>query len=142
MSIRKFGHAEQIEAWSKKMGEIMEEMIRREFVQFRDEGTWQPATNVYETKDLFLVCVAVAGMVREQIDVQSLDDRRLEVSGERLSPRCRGFPAEVCIHVMEIDEGRFRRLIELPEAVDVSRVEAWYDTGYLWVRLPKREPEK
>ena len=38
---------------------------------------------------------------------------------------------------MEIDEGPFRREIDLPAAVDTSQVEATYRKGFLWIRLPK-----
>lgn len=164
MSVRKFGQADQIEAWSKKLGEIMDEMVRRTYVQFRDAGHWQPATNVYETAGMFFVCVAVAGMSREDIDVQCIDDRRISVSGQRGMPRHAdmpqaadaarsvessppagvarqvGLPDDVCIHLSEIDEGPFRRIIELSERVDTSRVEALYDKGFLWVALPKTTP--
>ncbi|MFQ6049087.1 MAG: Hsp20/alpha crystallin family protein [Phycisphaerae bacterium] len=39
---------------------------------------------------------------------------------------------------MEIDEGPFRRELQIAEEVDRSRITARYANGYLWIELPKR----
>lgn len=43
------------------------------------------------------------------------------------------------ILTMEIDHGSFRRVIKLPERVDLARIESEYKNGLLWVRLPLRD---
>jgi HSP20 family molecular chaperone IbpA len=40
---------------------------------------------------------------------------------------------------MEIDYGRFERVLELPAEVDPNRVSAEQRDGLLWVDLPLRE---
>ena len=52
-----------------------------------------------------------------------------------------GVEGPLSIHAMEIDEGPFRREIELPEAVDVDRMEATYSKGYLWITVPRMTTE-
>jgi HSP20 family protein len=133
----RFGHNQWMEDWSRKVHDIMDEMVKRRFVDFRDSGPWQPATNVYETRAAYHICVELAGMEREGIDVACTEGKRVTISGRRAQPRPCGEEGPLSIHVMEIDEGRFERQIDLPEAIVVERVEASYLQGYLWISLPK-----
>ncbi len=137
MTFSKFGHGEDMNEWSRKIHDIMDEMLRRDFVRFRDAETWQPATDVYETRDAYFICVELAGMSPEAVDVECRDSRCVLVSGYRGDPRPEGIEGPLSVHVMEIDHGLFRREIELPEPVDFEAVDAKYDKGYLWIMLPK-----
>jgi len=97
---------------------------------------WRPEANVYAYDDHVEVCFELAGIPKEDIDVQ-VEPRRLVVAGKRQSPE-RHCPSPPCgrILVMEIPEGPFRRVIEFPFDVDVERVEARKENGWLWITLP------
>lgn len=133
----KFGSDEPVSEWSRKIGDIMDEMLNRSFVQYKDSGAWQPATDVFESRTSYFICVELAGMEKQDIDVECLDDRRVLVSGRRKQPRPSGMSGPLSVHVLEIDEGPFQREIDLPEPVKVDQVEAGYSKGYLWITLPK-----
>jgi HSP20 family protein len=119
----------------------MDEMEKRDFVHFRDSGTWQPATNVYETRGAYHICVELAGVHHEQIDVECGHRARITISGKRLQPRPDGVAGPLSIHAMEIDEGPFRREIDLPEPIDVDKLAATYSEGYLWITVPRTTTE-
>lgn len=123
--------------WSGKIGDIMQEMLNRSFFRYSDKGSWQPATNVYESDACYHVCVELAGVDRAQICVECPNPRLLVIHGSRANPQPRDVCTDVSVHALEIDSGPFRREIELPEAVRVDVVEAVYEKGYLWVTLPK-----
>lgn len=138
MAFDKFGRPDNLDEWSSKIGDIMDEMLNRSFVGFRDGGaSWQPDTNVYETRDAYYVCVDLAGVEQQQVDVQALDRRRITIAGARGQPRPPQAVFEFSIHAMEISEGTFRREIELPEPVEQDRIEASYSKGFLWITLPR-----
>jgi HSP20 family protein len=138
MAFDKFGRPENLEEWSRNIGSIMDEMLSRSFVGFCDgDATWQPATNVYETRDAYYICVDLAGVEQQQIDVQAVNRRRITISGARSQPRPPQTAREFSMHAMEISEGAFRREIELPEPVEPDRVEASYSKGFLWITLPR-----
>ena len=138
MPLDKFGQHENLDEWSRKIGDIMDEMFSRSFVGFRDGGvTWQPDTNVYETPAAYYICVDLAGVEQQQIDVQCQERNRITIAGVRTQPRPPGAASEFSVHAMEISEGAFRREIELPDPVDVDRIEASYSKGYLWITLPR-----
>lgn len=100
------------------------------------EQTWTPAINVYDCGSAVYVCVELAGVKRESISV-TVEPGRLVIHGRREVPE----PEEVstrCVREMEIDHGLFRRVLGLPESVDLKSVESSYREGLLWVVLPAK----
>jgi len=137
MSFSKFGRGDEMREWIRHMRDMFDEMKRRSFVQFRDEDTWQPATDVYETDAAYCICVDLAGMNPEQVEVSCQDQHCVRIAGFRPNPRPAEIEGPLPLHIMEIDHGPFRREVTLPEPINVQSVEATYDKGYLWVMLPK-----
>ena len=54
--IRTCAQGQGIDDWARNIHEMIEEMHRRTYIPFRDCGTWQPATNVYEDEAAYHVC--------------------------------------------------------------------------------------
>lgn len=137
MSTRDLAQGHNMDEWANKIHEFMDEMHKRTFVQFRHERAWQPATNVYETEGAYVMCVDLAGMEENDISVECVDASRVRIAGRRDKPRPEDVDDQLSVHVMEIDEGPFRREIDLPVPVDVNAVQAKYRKGFLWIFLPK-----
>lgn len=137
MARDKFGPERELNDWSEKYTGLMDEMLQRSFVPYRDSGAWQPATNVYETEAAYFICVDVAGIVEESVIVEGLGPVRVVIRGRRNQPRPAAIDSPLSIHVLEIDEGPFYRQIELPAAVAFDRIITEYRQGYLWITLPK-----
>ena len=113
-----------------------EELLSRQYIRFRPTGLWQPNINIYETDKALMICVDIAGMKPQAIQIET-DGGLLILSGERPRPvpeQCGG----IGVHLMEIDTGPFRREIEIPESMDRSKIAAKYCDGLLWVTLPKQ----
>ncbi len=115
---------------------MMDEMLRRRYYRFSGDETWNPPVNLYETPDAFIVCIEVAGMSPETIDVRAHRDAVI-ISGHRPNPQPSETPEQVSIHLMEIDSGRFYREVEIPTNVQADLIKAKYRDGYLWITLPK-----
>ena len=107
---------------------------RSSFFRFSPPDAWQPATNLYETDDRYVVCMDLAGVNRPDICVE-VRDEVLVISGSRESPRPK---SRSKVHLMEIDHGNFCRSVAIPSSVAVDKIDARYADGYLWVELPKR----
>lgn len=103
---------------------------------FRSNRAWLPAVNLYEMPEEFLVCVDLAGVKRDEIDV-TVKDRVLRVEGHRHDP----LPEKKRVHLLEIDEGFFCREVEIPATVAIERIEAAYEEGFLWLHLPRSEED-
>jgi HSP20 family protein len=99
------------------------------------QGAWTPNTDVYETSDLFIVKMELAGVEPDELEL-TLQDRLLVVCGFR-EDTCRQPHRRCKFRQMEIDYGPFERRIVLPQAVDGRRVRARLHNGFLRVELPK-----
>jgi HSP20 family protein len=93
---------------------------------------WQPPTDVYETETDLVVQLEVAGMSDGHFHL-SAQDRQLIVYGARVAQG----RERRAYHQLEIDEGDFRAVVELPVAVDVAALRAEYEDGFLRITLPK-----
>ena len=122
--------------WSRKMQDIMEEMLKRSFVDFRQTRPWKPSANLYESESAYLVCVELAGVESVEIEARNEPRPALRVVGVRQQPRPQSVD-DVSIAMLEIDEGPFARVIELPGPVETSQLETTFTKGYVWISMPK-----
>ena len=125
-----------------QMNKLIEQM-QKGYFGFLPGETWTPAVNVYENDRQFLVCVDLAGVVKEEIDLQ-VANGKLTLRGNRLVPALprEGAAAETAapklkVHLMEIDHGPFVRDVDIPLNVDSERISANYRNGMLWIEIPK-----
>lgn len=118
---------------------MMNQLSCGNFFRSQKPSAWSPAINVYESDDRFVLCADLAGMTKEGIQV-SVEDRQLIITGERGKPALPGVSEPVGVLLLEIDWGRFRRAVSLPDDVDVPRIVAHYREGFLFVMLPRLKP--
>ncbi len=88
--------------------------------------SFTPPVDVYETQEGLCVCMEIAGMKPEDLQVR-LKGRLLSIEGRRRTPS----PGGARVHHMEIDVGRFRRVVELPAPVDEGNIQSRYENGLL-----------
>lgn len=123
------------------MGEMAEELLKKNFFRNTAPDAWRPAMNLYEGPDRYVACLELAGMNRELIDVQA-GDGVLYVRGERERPMLDKAATDISVHLMEIDSGRFQRKVPVPQDVDTDGIRANYRNGYLWIVMPRRGASK
>jgi HSP20 family protein len=127
---------------ARQMTKIMEQ-AQKGYFNFCPSETWTPNVNLYETDAAYHVCVDLAGVDKDKIDVV-VHDGRMTLKGTRPVPSCEqiegddSHPRRVRVHVMEIDHGAFCREVELPQDVFQEQIVAKYDNGVLWIHLPKK----
>jgi HSP20 family molecular chaperone IbpA len=128
---------------SRQANRLIDQM-QKAYFNFCPSETWTPSVNLYETYDAYLVCVDLAGVDKDKIEVE-VTGQVLKLRGTRAVPAHEDAAAEpghqgprrVRIHLMEIDHGGFCREVELPEDVDKDRIAANHRNGLLWIELPK-----
>lgn len=108
------------------------------FGDFCPTDSWSPPCNVYQVAGGIDVCVSLAGVQRDTIDVR-VEPGRLTVRGQREAPKPPTGANPQRILVMEIEHGTFCREISLPLDVDLSRVGSTFEQGLLWIHLPLRQ---
>jgi HSP20 family protein len=98
--------------------------------------TWQPLTDIYETKDSFLVEMELAGVEKEDVAI-NLEGDRLYVRGRR---RQRARKPVTAYHQMEINYGCFERVLLLKAAISREDISACFEDGFLRITIPKALP--
>src|SRR5437879_3760917 len=137
-----FGHLKH------QMNKLLDQM-QKGFYTFSPGETWTPNVNLYENHHSYIVCVDLAGVVKEEIDLQ-VHRQSLTLRGNRRVPSRSGDGAAAGgaggaaageamppqpkhrVHLMEIDHGPFVREVELPHDVESERIVASYRNGLLW----------
>ncbi len=98
-------------------------------------STWQPAVDIRENEQSFVIDVDLPGMTREEVQVQ-VKEEVLHVQGKReaqvLSEGDRALRSERRF-------GEFERRFTMPENVRAEGIEARFEHGVLRIVLPKVE---
>ena len=112
---------------------------------FRDTGDlrnrrpsgrlWNPAADVYRTRDGWLVKVDLAGVKSEDIQI-TLDGRLLRVSGLRRDSFC---GEGVSHYQLEITYSRFEKIVQFPCDIEHATVDRDYRDGLLLLHLRENE---
>jgi len=97
-----------------------------------------PAMNVWGSEEGLLVTAELPGVSSKDIEL-SVVNETLTVSGERVPEE---LVEEARYHRRECGCGKFTRSIQLPFAVDASKVEASFKNGVLHVSLPRKAEDK
>ncbi len=97
---------------------------------------WSPPTDIFDLENNYVVRVEIAGMHRQDINIQ-LEENYLVIWGTR-----RDKPDRRAYHQMEVRFGEFSTVVSIPGPVLVDQSSAEYNDGFLVVTLPKLEPEQ
>jgi HSP20 family protein len=117
-------------AMATNMARLMHSLLQHAADKLH-EPAWQPPTDVYRTRDGWLVKFDLAGVRPEDIHL-SVRGSQLTVSGTRRD-WCR---EEGCSYqLMEISYSHFERGITLPDNLERARVTTDYRYGMLLVRI-------
>jgi HSP20 family protein len=101
-----------------------------------ESGYWQPAVDMVETSDAYIVAAELPGMNKDEIKI-NLHENNLQLSGER-----KPFTDGKNQLRSECWYGPFRRSIDMPSDITRDKISAKYENGVLQVTLPKEEKSK
>jgi HSP20 family protein len=99
-----------------------------------------PAVNVGSTPEAIEIYAFAPGLDPAAIEVQ-LERGVLTISGER-RPTRPAADGRSTVHLNERVDGRFRRVVSLPEDADPAAVTADYRDGVLHVSVKRREASR
>jgi len=99
------------------------------------EHAWQPAVDIREEENCYLITADVPGVNSKDIDV-TLEDGVLSIKGERNTEK---EVSEAGYRRRERTHGTFLRQFTLPDTVDANSISATARDGVLEVTIPKQE---
>lgn len=100
-------------------------------MRYSSFSLWEPPVDLYESDSTLTVFMDVAGIDTNQLRIVA-EPKLLKISGER---RC-DIAGITCVHQLEIEYGRFERIIQLPKSIDVSATISESKNGFLVVKMP------
>jgi HSP20 family protein len=106
--------------------------------ELRTESHFVPACDVEEQDDHYLLTLEVAGVKKDDIKMEVVDNQIL-ISGERRNERRKKTEGGI---YSERRFGKFQRAFALPAGVDAVQVEASFQDGVLHILVPKAETAK
>lgn len=102
------------------------------------DRTWNPQMDMYETPEEIMILAEVAGVDKEDLEVE-INTKAVKISGHRKEfPRMRN----ATYRLAEVRYGKFERMLFLPAPIDPEVVSASYVNGLLQIRLAKIQTDK
>ena len=104
------------------------------FKEFRSTWANQPAVNVKETDDAYMIEVAAPGLDRKDFQI-TCEDGMLMISAEQ---RKEEEKKETDYMRREFNYSRLERRFNLPDDVMPDKVDARYENGVLMINMPRK----
>lgn len=98
---------------------------------------WTPATEMFQRAGQLVVRAELPGLSADDVRIEITSDGSLAIEGERRWEM--ETEEDGGLYRSERIYGRFSRVIDLPDEVDVDRAQARFDNGVLEITLPLSE---
>jgi HSP20 family protein len=97
-----------------------------------------PRLDIEENENQYVITADVPGLEEKNLDVLITDNHLLTLTGERESIRD-SQQKRNRMHTVERSYGAFRRVLALPQDVNLDRVEANYKNGVLTISIQRQQ---
>ena len=123
----------------KTFNQLANELMNRSLSEMvgNDFTANLPAVNIVETETGFVIQLAVPGLTKEAINIQTEKDRLTISAGNDTEAKPEETTAPKYLR-HEFNYHRFSRSFQLPETVDSNQISAKYEAGVLVVSLLKK----
>jgi HSP20 family protein len=110
-------------------------LIRRDPRAVPSGRLWNPAADVYQCNDGWVVKVDLAGVCTDELEIE-LRDSVLRISGCRRDTHYRD---DFVYHQLEITYSRFEKSIQFPSRIEGASIKRDYSDGFLIIKLHRTE---
>ena len=135
MTLVKWEPFRDLMAMQDRMTRLIDETLSRIMKEEVGKGVWSPPVDILERGNEVVLKIDLPGLSQNEIEVR-VEENNLIVQGERR------FIKEALDenHIqMERPYGTFRRVFNIPRAIDQENIKASSKDGVLRVILPKRQ---
>ena len=95
---------------------------------------WTPQVSVFENDKLYTVTLDIPGVEKKDVNIE-VEGSSLIVSGKREEAN----EKDMSLYYSQTRYGNFSRTFNLPEEINVEKINAKYKNGTLVLALPKME---
>jgi len=101
-------------------------------------GSWSPSVDILEKDGNLILRAELPGLTEKQIDLK-VEGNTLTLKGER---KMENEDKKSNYHRIESYYGSFTRSFQLPETVEIDKINAEYKNGVLTITLPQKPEVK
>jgi len=94
---------------------------------------WKPQMDIFETRNEIIIQAEIAGVPKEDIIIE-VSNKAVKIFGARKSSQ---LDPTATYRLAEIQFGQFERVLYLPSIIDVEKVSALFNNGFLELTLGK-----
>ena len=94
---------------------------------------FKPQMDIFETRTEIVIQAEIAGVKKEDILIE-ISDKAVKISGTRKNEYIN---RTATYRLAEVQYGQFERVLYLPSVIDVEKVSAIYQNGFLRLTLGK-----
>ncbi len=131
MTLNRWDPSRHMLCFHERVSGLLEAMNEEKAVQ--RQPSWNPAVDILETSDAYVLLLELPGVGRDNINVELHGDRLIVFGERRFAPGVE----DAAYHIIESRHGTFERQFKLPPDVDVDEVKAQYHDGVLHLRFAK-----
>lgn len=137
---RPFGINGELARLRDEMDQAFERFFREPATALGSEGLvrraegWMPALDVSESDHEVVIKAEIPGIAAKDIDI-TVTDSTLSISGSKQEQEER---MDETYYRSERRFGAFRRVVELPESADASKIVAESDNGVVTIKVAKK----
>lgn len=106
--------------------------------RFSLEAVWRPSIDIVESEEEVIIFAELAGIKRSDVEI-TYKDGILRLRGNRRQAYVR---SKKRFTQMEIEHGRFERMIKIGEEIDAEKISVALEEGILRIRLPFKEKRR
>ena len=106
--------------------------------RFSLEAVWRPSIDIVESDEEVIIFAELAGVNKSEVEI-TYKDGILRLRGNRKQPYAQN---KKKFTQLEIEHGRFERLIKIEEKINAEEISVNLEEGILKIRLPFKERRK
>ena len=105
---------------------------------FIHSNTSYPKIDIIEDSHYLRVRCAVPGLIKEDLDVETVKETRLLTIKGKAKPTGYEDDSQYHFHIKELKNSAFSRTIQFPEYVDMDPVHVHFENGILYMAFDKK----
>jgi len=106
--------------------------------RFSLEAVWRPSIDIVESDEEIIIFAELAGVKKEEIEI-TYKNWLVRLRGIRRYPY---FHSKKKFTQLEIQHGRFERLIKVGESINAEKMSVSLEEGILKIRVPFKEKRR
>ncbi len=138
MSIINWDPFNELAEIQSSINKIFDDSYVKKGKKSRDVSFWEPAIDIVEKKDKYIIKAEFPGIPKDDIDI-NVSDNVLTIKGEK---KQEVEEKDTNYYRSERVYGLFQRQLVLPPDVNAEKIKANYKNGVLAVEIPKGEKSK